>query len=149
MSTKMVQLKKALKEGHGFISQEYGGNNTLYDVLLALSSMRLSGGQATAAAATIASMVADAPMTMKQLSVKAIVAGTASATTVKVQKNGADVAGATLTIDNADADGILKTLPLAVDVAAGDLITLVVSAAATGATGLGASLLLGKVDTST
>lgn len=141
----MTKLKKLLKEGAALLSQEHGAD-TLYDVLKGLVGVRLNGFQATVATATIAGMVVEKDMKLKSFAAKVMVAGSAGATTVKMQKNGVDITGATITIDNTAADPTLTTVALDVALVAGDQIAIVVSAAPTGGTNLAASALLHELD---
>jgi len=99
----------------------------------------LQGGIATVATGTIASMLADRPLTIRGLSVRLAVCGTAGTTTVQVHRNGVAVTGATVSIANTATDPTLATLAAAmtpVDCSPGDAISLVISAAGTDATGL-------------
>jgi len=79
------------------------------------------------------------------LSIDLAVCGTAGQTDVQVRVNG--VAKATLTITNAEADGIFKvsTTPINLALAKGDVVDINVSAAPTGGTGLSATARLRPV----
>lgn len=140
-------LKDSLGEGGAFIDDSHGDDN-LIDVLKALAEGGgdLDAFQVTIAAATIASKVIDKPTTLHSFWTHVAVCGTAGQTDVDLVVNGAVVAQ--LVTDNAEADGTSKAssdadLPL--ELAAGDLVQLVVSAAPTAGTGLTASVRIGGV----
>lgn len=131
--------------GAGF-DESHGAPNRLVVVLQALadSGSNLDVTQATIAAATIASRVVDKATRLLNLSVSVAVCGTAGDTDIDVEVNGTVVA--TLTVDNADADGIKKTTgDINVAVPAAALVEIIVSAAPTSGTGLVASIRFGGV----
>lgn len=133
-------LKKFLGEGGAALDDSHGFDN-LYDVLKALAEVageKLHAYQATIATATIGGMVCDKAGTLTILRTSVGVCGTAGDTDVQVHLNG--VSQGELTTDNADADGIKKSLAFAVTVAAGDLIEIVVTAAPTAGSDLVASV---------
>jgi hypothetical protein len=105
---------------------------------VALNSGRVASPSASA---VIASFLCDGPMSIRNLRAKAGTCGSASATTVIVKKNGVSVAS--VSIDNADADGIQKVgLPASDALAscdAGDLITIETGTAATAVANLDAT----------
>jgi len=111
------------------------------------SLVEADGFQATAATGTPVSLIASRKLQLKALTMKALTAGTAGATTAKVQKNGVDVAGAQASIDNAEADGTTKSAgPVAETILnAGDMATVVVTAAATGGANVGFKLVCAEV----
>jgi hypothetical protein len=132
-------LKKLLGNAGAGLDDSMGFDN-LYDVLKALAEVagdHLHAYQDTIATATIASMIADKAGTLTSFRIAAATTGTANDTDVQVQVNG--VNKQELTIDNTDADGTKKSATLAVAIAAGDLIELVVTAAPTAGAGLTAS----------
>jgi hypothetical protein len=134
-------LKKSLGEAGAFIDESNGAPNNLREVLVALAQAPapLTAHQPTVATAVIGAMVADGPSTLTGFRTALAVCGTVGDTTVIVRRNGVAVPGATLTTNNADADGTKKAVALDVDVAEGDLIELVVTVAPTGGTGLTAT----------
>jgi hypothetical protein len=132
-------LKSYMGRGGGGLDDSMGFDN-LYDVLKALAEVageKLHAYQATIATATIGSMIADKAGTLTSFRIAAATTGTANDTDVQVQVNG--VNQQELTIDNTEADGTKKSATLAVAIAEGDLIELVVTAAPTGGAGLTAS----------
>jgi len=135
----VTTLKKLVGEA-GAGLDESNGSNRLYDVLKAFAealSEMVSAHQATIATATIASVVVDKPTRLDSLRTAIGTTGTADSTTVQVHKNG--VSQGELTTANTEADGTEKSATLAVDLVAGDLVELVVSAAPTGGAALAAT----------
>jgi hypothetical protein len=134
-------LKRSLGEAGAFFDDSNGADN-LMKVLQALASSgeALTYFQATPTTGVKASVLADSPTYLSTLYIKAGTAGTASATTVAVLING--VSKATLTIDNAEADGTAKGVAVNLPLEAGDEVTLSVTAAATGVANLSATARL-------
>lgn len=94
------------------------------------------GQQATVAAATIAGFVAQRAYLLRGIRGRLAVCGTAGNTVIQIHKNGVAISGAEVTIANTAADPTVFSLGLDVAIAPGDAITMVVSSAATAATGL-------------
>lgn len=138
-------LKKLMGEAGAGLDDSTGKDN-LYDVLKALAEgagQSLTAYQATIATATIAALVADSAFKIRSLRVAVGTTGSAGATTLQVHLNGASQGE--LTVDNTDADGTKASLSLNVDVVAGDLLELVVSAAPTSGADLAATARLSAV----
>lgn len=131
-------LKKALGEGHAFLSDEHGSDN-LYKVLAALAEgpNPLTAHQATIATAVLAGMVAYKPMKLKSFSAAVATCGTDGSTVVELNQNGTAVAS--ITIANDDADGTVTHVDLDLDVAKGDVLEIEVATAPTGGSGLNAT----------
>lgn len=103
----------------------------------------LNGPQVGALSATKkTSFIADAPMAIRNVRSKIGTCGTAGATVVEVRKNGVVVASTSTAHD--DADGISKvglpTTDLLATVEVGDVVDINVSAIATGAADLDATV---------
>jgi len=139
-------LKKLIGDAGAGMDESHGSDR-LYGVLKALvenHSESLNAYQATIAAATISAMVVDAPCKLGRLRTSIGTTGTADSTTVQVHING--VSKGELTTANTEADGTKKsTTALGTELAAGDLLELVVSAAPTGGVDLIASVKLQSV----
>ncbi len=144
----MKTLRKLMGTAGAGIDESYRDDDQLYDLLKALAEGLAVGPQAhqdTVATATIGGFIVDGPGTLVRLRASVGTTGTAGDTDVQVHLNG--VSKAEVTIDNADADGTkVVSADLAVDVVAGDLIELVVSAAPTGGANLDASAYIYPVD---
>jgi hypothetical protein len=142
-----VSIKRDLGQGQAFLGdRSFSSSDGLPDVLRALAQGpigQLNAYQATIAAATLNGIVACGAGKIVGLRTSVAVCGSADSTTVQVQKNGTSVGE--LTTGNAEADGIKKSLAIDVDIVAGDLIQLVVTAAPTGGTGLTVSAKLQPV----
>lgn len=139
----MTTLKKLLGEAGAGLDESYEGANRLYEVLKKMvqsQSESVSAFQATIATETLMAMVADAATKLTSLRASVGTTGTADATTVQIHVNGNSKGE--VTIDNTDADGTKKAVSLAIDIAEGDLLELVVSAAPTGGADLAASARL-------
>jgi hypothetical protein len=137
MST--ATLKKSLGEAGAFIDESNGSPSPLHAVLKALaeSTPGLDAHQPTVATGVIGATIIDKDTILTGLRTALAVCGSVGDTTVIVRKNGVAVTGATLTTNNAEADGTKKaTAALSVECVAGDLIELVVTVAPTGGTGL-------------
>lgn len=142
-----VTIRKDLGQGGAYLGENSeGSSNVLPDVLRALAqgpAGQLNAYQATIATATLDGIIACAAGKITGLRTSVATCGTAGDTTVQIQKNGTSVGE--LTTGNAEADGIKKSLALDVDVVAGDLLQLVVTAAPTGGVGLTVSAKLQPV----
>ena len=137
MTTKT--LKQLMGTGGAGLDDSMGYDN-LYDVLKALAaglSEMATAYQATVATATIGGMLANSSCKLTSLRTSVGTCGTAGDTTVQVHLNG--VSQGELTTGNAEDDGTKKALTLDVDLVAGDLVELVVSAAPTAGADLVAS----------
>lgn len=138
-----VLLKKFMAEA-GALLGDSTGFNKLYDVLVEMilgTRKDVSTYQATIATATIASFINDRARTLKEFAITAADTGSAGDTDVQIQVGG--VNKKELTIDNTDANGILKSdKTLDVAVAADVLVEIVVTAAPTAGTGLTATAVL-------
>lgn len=140
MST--ATLSKVLKEAQGLTDDSNGGVSSLYEVLAALAA----GGGGDLSVPLIASpsvaVVATKPVAratrLGALAVTLSTTGTANSTDVDVLVDGVVVASAS--VDNTDADGVVDLSVLDVEVPAGSLVTISVTAVATGAAGLAATL---------
>lgn len=142
----MTTLKKDLGKAGAYLGDQSGPNDSLPDVLRAICAGpvgSLSAYQATVATATLASMVAPSSGRLNNLRTAVATCGSAGATTVQVQVNG--TSKGELTTDNADADGIKKSVAIDQAIVAGDLIQIVVTAAPTGGVGLTATTTLQPV----
>ena len=129
MST--ATLKRLLGEGGAGIDDSMGFDN-LYDVLKALAESAgdvINAYQATIATATIGGAVIHTANKLVSLRTSVGTCGTANSTTVQVHVNG--VSKGELTTAHDETDGTKKSLELDVDLAVGDLVELVVSAAPT------------------
>ena len=138
-------LKRSLGEGGAFIDDSHGDSN-LYAVLQALAASSgevLSYFQASPTTGVKATILADSPTTLATVYAKAGTAGTAGTSTIDVLVNG--VSQGTLSIDNAEADGTSKGLAYNVELEAGDEVRLSVTAVATGAADLSATVRLKPV----
>ncbi len=136
-------LKKSLGEAGAFIDESNGRPSRLHESLEALAegSMDLTGDQGSPSVATLATFVAGKAMRLQSLALNMGTAGTGGQTDVAVDVDGADVA--TATVDNADADGstALADLSTPVDVAAGAVVKLEVTAIPTGGANLVATAM--------
>ena len=141
-----VTLKKLIGSAGAGMDESHG-TDTLYDVLKALAQsggQSVSAQQAVIATATLGGMVADGASQLKSLSIAAGTTGSAGSTTVQAHVNG--VSKGELTIANTEDDAVAKTLALTgVDLVAGDLVELVVSAAPTAGADLTATARLSNV----
>lgn len=141
-----VTLKKDLGQGGAYLGDQSFPNDDLPAVLRAMCTGptgSLCAYQATVATAILNGVVCNGPGKLTGLRTSVGTCGTAGATTVAVLVNG--VSKGTLTTDNADADGTKKSLSLDVDLVAGDLVTLTVTAAPTAGADLVASASLQPV----
>ena len=138
-------LKKDLGKAGAFLGDESGGyaHQLLRDVLVELaqgSAGSVDAYQATIATAIIGGKLVNRAGKLKGLRTSVGTCGTANSTTVQVKVNGTSK-GELITAHDA-ADGIKQSLALDVALAAGDLVTLVVSAAPTAGADLVASAVL-------
>lgn len=141
-----VTLKSVLGQGGALLGDKSFPNDDLLDVLQAVAQNpigNLNAYQATIAAATIGGMVCSGPGKIKGLRTAVGVCGTADSTTVQCHLNG--VSQGELTTANTETDGTKKSLALDVSVVAGDVVSIVVSAAPTAGTDLIASVKLQPV----
>lgn len=99
----------------------------------------LDGQQAAIAAATLSGFIAQRALRLRGLRGRIAVCGDAGTTTVQVHRNGVLISGATVSVANTAADPTSFSVAVDAAIAPGDAITLVVTAAATNATGLVAS----------
>lgn len=123
-------LKRSLGEAGAFIDESSGRASRLYEALAALAegSMNLTGDQTTPSVAALSQFVATKAMRLQSLALNMGTAGSSGQTDVAVDVDGSDVA--TVTVDNADADGStnLADLSTPVDIAAGSVVKLEVTA---------------------
>lgn len=143
MST--ATLKQWIGDAGSGMDKSHGGDR-LYDVLKAIAealSQLLTAHQATIATATLSGLVVDKATKLIGLRTEVGVCGTADDTTVQVHLNG--VSQGELTTGNAEADGTKKSLVLDVDLVAGDVVELVVSAAPTAGDTLNATAILNPI----
>lgn len=139
-------LKKFLGEAGAGLDDSNGGSDSLLDVLQALaasSGETIGYSQATPSTGIKGAIVCDSPTMLANIYVRAGVAGTAGTSSFKVNVGG--VQKAIVSIDNAEVDGTAKGLAINLPLEAGDLVELEVSAVATGATGLAATVRLKPV----
>lgn len=94
------------------------------------------GQQASVSAATIAGFIAQRAYVLRGLRGRLAVCGTVQDSIVQVHKNGTLITGASVTIAHAGSDPTVFSIALNEPIAPGDAITMVVTQAATGATGL-------------
>ena len=146
--TAPAQLKQYVGDAAAGLDNSHSPRNgsRLYDVLkqLALGKPLLSVMQATIATGVLARIPITAPDTLRELSVRVDVCGSAGATTVQARVN--TIVVGTLTVDNAATDPTQVKLALAVDLKDGDIVDINVSAAPTGGTGLAVALRSSPVD---
>lgn len=138
-------LKRSLGEAAAFIDDSHG-EDRLYEVLKALAGQgeTLSGRQDAVTADVLASIIVDEETTLKSFRTVLGTTGSAGQTDVELKVNGSTVA--TLSTTNAEADGMSKAatgLPL--DLEAGDLVEIEVTAAPTAGANLTATARLGAV----
>lgn len=142
-------LKKILGEANAFFDESNGQPSILREVLTALAEdgVQHSVYQATIATATLFSMIVDKATTLRNFRIAVADTGSATQSDVEVQLNGTTVTGTALSIVNTEADAIQKDSgELDVDLAVGDLVEIVVTAAPTSGVGLTASMRLGGVE---
>lgn len=139
-------LKRSLGEAGAFFDESNGQDNLLavLQALAASSGETIGYSQATPTTGIKGALLCDSPTKLSNVYMKAVVAGTAGTSTVAVLVNSVSVA--TLSVGNAEADGTYKGLAIELDLEAGDLVELEVTAVGTGATGLSATVRLKPVD---
>lgn len=141
----LATLKRSLGEAGAFIDDSHG-ENQLYKVLKALAEQgTVYGAQlATITAVAFGGFTVDQATKLHSLMTRVAVCGTAGQTDVRVRVNGTLVGGTATTL-NTDADPTVVTVALDIELAAGDFVELVVTAAPTGGTGLTGSLRMSPV----
>lgn len=120
----------------------------LYDVLVALAeggAQVLTQFLATPAVQVLNAMVVNKATRLKNLRMHVGTTGTAGSTTCRVLKNGVAVTGATLTIANTDDDGSQDSVDLDVAVAAGDVLSIDLSAIPTAGANVTVTALCSEV----
>ena len=143
-------LEQYLGDGGGG-QDKMEGKDTLYDVLKAVvdaaNAVResLNGYQATAAIAVIAGMVVEKAGVLTDFRIKIATCGGAGTTTVKVYVNA--VEKGSLSIANDEADGTGKEVALTTVLVENDVVTIGVTAAATGGLGLSATARIRQTET--
>ena len=130
-------LKRSLGDAGAAIDESHGAPSILRQVLTALANLIppfLSAAQATVATGVQATACIDQAGDYDiVLRTDIGTTGTAGSTTVKAQQNGSDITNATTTTANTEADGTSKRgAATSVTLAAGDIITINVTAAPTG-----------------
>lgn len=139
-----TKLKRSLgTDGQALTDESYGadGLKAVLQAVAKTAGLRLSGFQATITIATLDEMlVQSAQDYLLRLDLRVAVCGTAGDTVIQVQRNGTLIPNATLTIANTATDPTLsETAEIAVSLAENDRITLAVTTAPTGGTGLTAT----------
>jgi hypothetical protein len=132
-------LKRALKDGLGLTDESHGTIATLYNLLKEMCenpAFVLTARQAAAATGIIGSQVVDKATRLRKLYFTVTDAGSANDTTIQILADGVLLTGATLTINNAEANNFETSVELDVAVPAGARIDINVSAIATAATHL-------------
>ncbi len=138
-------LKRSLGEAGAFLDDSNGQDN-LIDVLQAMaasSGETIGYSQATPTTGIKGALLCDTPTQLANVYMKAGTCGTAGTNTVAVLVNTVSVA--TLSIGNAEADGTYKGLAIDLDLEAGDLVELQVTAVGTGVANLSATVRLKPV----
>jgi len=139
-------LKSGIGEGGAYFDNANGGADNLAAVLGALaasSGESIQYSQATPSTGVKGAILADSPTMLANIYVRAGTAGTTGTSTFRVLVNGAP--RGTISIDNAEADGASKGVAINAPLEAGDLVELEVTAIATGATDLVATVRLKPV----
>lgn len=138
-------LKRSLGEAGAFFDESNGEDNLLavLQAMAASSGETIGYSQATPSTGIKGAILCDSPTKLANVYMKATVAGTSGSSTVAVLVN--SVSKATLSVGNAEADGTAKGLAIGLDLEAGDLVELSVTAVATAATGLSATVRLKPV----
>lgn len=138
-------LKRLLGNAGAGIDESSGGYSRLYDVLKALALAAgdvLAATVASPSAAVIATLLVDQPTRLAGFGIDVGTTGTAGTTTVIVNKNGTPITAVTLSVANTEADGTSKFIDVDdfgdVDLDQGDIVTIEVTAAATGVAALNA-----------
>lgn len=137
-------LKRALGEAGAFIDDSSGRPSRLVEALAALAegSANLRGQQAVPATAVLDAMVAQLATKLQGLTLLMGTTGTATGAILELHVDGSAVAS--VTIDNTEDDGTVKsaTLTAPIDVPAGSLVELVVAAIPTAGADLAATARL-------
>lgn len=138
-------LNRSMGEAGAFFDDSNGRDNLIkvLQAMAASSGETIGYSQATPSTGIKGALVCDSPTSLANVYMKADVAGTALDSTVAVLVNNVSVA--TLTIANTEADGTSKGLAIGLDLEPGDKVELSVTAVATGATGLSATVRLKPV----
>lgn len=139
-------LKQGLGEAGAYLDDANGNSTNLVGILQALaasSGENIGYSQATPTTGIKGAIVVDAPTTLSNVYVRAGTAGSSGVSTFKVNVNGVQVSA--ISIDNAEADGTAKGLAIGRELEPGDLVELEVSAVATGAAGLAATVRIRPV----
>lgn len=136
----LATLKSALGDGGSFFGDSHGEDN-LYKVLKALAEegAPLNARQATIATGIIGGMLVDKATKGVALRIAIGTTGDSGSTSVRAKLNGT-LTGATATIANTAADGTKAAVALDIALVAGDLLEIEVTAAATNAADLTASI---------
>lgn len=142
-------LKESLGEAAAFIDDSHG-EPRLLTVLKALASggNPLDAEQATVATDVIGTKVVSAPAYLTGLRIRVGTTGTAGSTTVQARLNGVGQ-GSGVTVANTDADGtsVAEVFDPPVELVAGDLVEIEVTAAPTAGADLTASAQIQNVIT--
>lgn len=148
-----AQLKQYVGEAGAGLDNSHSPRNgsRLYDVLkqLCLGKPLVSGVLPTIATGVLARIPITAPDTLRELSARVDVCGSAGNTVLEVRVN--TVVVGSITFANTDPDPSQKKLTLGtggvgVDVKDGDIVDINVSAAPTGGTGLAYALRSSPID---
>lgn len=138
-------LKRSLGEAAAFFDDSNGQDNLL-KVLQAMAASQgetIGYSQATPTTGVKGALLCDSPTMLANIYVKAGTCGTAGQSDFDVNVNGVQVAQ--ISIGNAEADGTAKGLAINVELEAGDLVELELTAAATNAADLAATVRLKPV----
>lgn len=139
-------LKKWMGKAGAGLANDHGFDD-LHDVLAALAAggaEQVSSYLATIATGLLGAMVVSQAGKLNSLKAAVGTTGTAGATTVQVLVNG--VSKGEVTVDNTDDDGTVATDDeLGIDLAAGDVVQLNVSAAPTAGADLVATARISSV----
>lgn len=138
-------LKASLGEGGAFLDDSNGDDN-LHAVLAALaasSGETIGYSQASPTTGIKGSLLCDSPTKLSNIYVKVGTTGSGLQTDFDVNVNGVQVAQ--LTVSNTEADGVSKGLSIDLDLEAGDLVELEVTAVATAVADASATVRLKPV----
>lgn len=138
-------LKRSLGEAGAFFDDSNGQDNVLkvLQAIAASSGEAIGYSEATPSTGVKGALLCDTPTTLANVYVKAGTCGTSGQSDFDVNVNGVQVSQ--LSIDNAEADGTAKGLAISLELEAGDLVELEVTAVATGAADLAATVRLKPV----
>jgi hypothetical protein len=142
-------LKRSLGDGGAAIDESHGAPSTLRVALASIAKdagPRLGASNSAPAVATLDTLVATRPGVLQSFRMSMGTTGTAGSTTAELRKNGNAVAS--LTIANTETDGTQKesTIAPAEQVAAGDVLTIEVTAIPTAGAYLSADAVLQAVE---